>query len=56
MMNYDITERGSCSTHSHVKFVLRLLSNIIIHHQNYHGITDIAKISIVTLHVELNST
>ena len=52
MMNYDITEKGMdwsdtgvCpSTHSHVKCILFLLSNIVIQHQNYHDTTNIAKL------------
>ena len=63
MMNYDITERekdrlgtGNVirgaypSKHSRVKSVLLSLSNIEIHHQNYHGITNFTNLTTFTLY------
>ena len=63
MMNYGITERekdwlgrecvirGVCpSTHSRVKSVLLSFSNILIHNQNYHDITNFANLTMFTLY------
>ena len=49
--------RGACpSTHSHVNSVLVLLSNIIIHHQNYHDITNFTNLTMFTLYKILKAS
>ena len=43
--------RGAClSTHSRVKSVLLSLSNIVIHHQNYHDISNFKNLPTFTLY------
>ena len=43
--------RGACtSTHFRVKLVLLSISNIAIHHQNYHDITNFTNLTTFTLY------